>query len=245
VAQSTGQPGPVIELSGVSKDYHGLRPLRIQALTLAAGEQVAVLGLDGPMAETLVNLVTGAALPNSGDVTVFGRSTAAIGDSTEWLALVDRFGIVSARAVLLEGLSVIQNLSMPFTLEIDPPPDDVRDCAAALAREVGLPEHQWPRPVGELEESGRARIRLARALALEPAVLVLEHASAGLSPEDATTFGSTIRRIASRRGIAILAVTANDAFAKSVAARLLRHEPATGRLTDQRGGFLGRLFSRS
>ena len=81
-------------------------------------------GFDQPSAEVFVNLATGATLPDAGDVSVFGRPTTAIDDSADWLATVDRFGIVSERAVLLDALTVIQNLAMPFTLEIEPPPDD-------------------------------------------------------------------------------------------------------------------------
>src|SRR5206468_8505523 len=121
-----------------------------------------------------VNLVTGATLPDAGTVSLFGRPTTAISDSADWLAVVDRFGIVSPRAVLLDALTVIQNLAMPFTLEIDPPADDIRDRAVALAAEVGLAEAAWSRPVGDLDAAARARIQLARALALDPAVLLLE-----------------------------------------------------------------------
>ena len=60
----------------MSKDYRGLRPLRIQELRVAAAEHVALVGLDQPMAEVFVNLVTGASLPDHGDVRVFGRSTS-------------------------------------------------------------------------------------------------------------------------------------------------------------------------
>ena len=132
------------------------------------------------MAETFVNLVTGATLPDRGDVRVFGRPTTAIDDSADWLAVVDRFGIVSERAVLLDALSVIQNLAIPFTLDIDPPPEDVRERASLLAREAGLREADWLRPWQSSMPAAAIRIRLARALALDPDVLLLEHANAGL-----------------------------------------------------------------
>jgi ABC-type lipoprotein export system ATPase subunit len=238
----TPTPAPLVEIAGLSKDYHGLRPLRIETLTLGEGEHTAILGMDRPMAETLLNLVTGAALPDRGVVTIFGRTTSSIADSEEWLAVVDRFGIVSERAVLLDALSVIQNLSMPFTLSIEPPPDDVRERAVALAREVGLEEPDWPRPVGALDAAGRLRIRVARALALDPGVLLLEHASAGLPADLVKTIGSHIRQIASRRGCALVALTADKEFAAAVAARVLTLEPATGRLTGRRGGLLERFF---
>jgi ABC-type lipoprotein export system ATPase subunit len=222
----------VIELSDVSKDYRGLRPLRIARLTVEPGDHVAIVGLDQPAAEVFLNLLTGATLPDRGDVHVFGRPTAAIADSAEWLAFVDRFGIVSERAVLLERLSVIQNLAVPFTLEIEPPPADVRDRAAALAYEVGIDQPTSGRAVGDLDPVSRARVRLARALALDPAVLLVEHLSAGVPRQDVPALGAAIRAVAARRGAAIVAATADRAFARAIARRVLTLDPATGRLSD-------------
>jgi len=225
---------PVLQIAGVSKNFGGLRPLRLEALTVAAGEHVALVGLDQPSAEVFVNLVTGAALPDAGIIRLFGRSTADIADSADWLAVVDRVGIVSARAVLLDQFSVIQNLAMPFTLEVEPPADDIRQRAAGLAADVGLAESAWTQPVGALDLPSRARIRLARALALDPAVLLLEHPSAGLDRNAAQAFGADVRAIASRRGIASVAVTADETFAAAAASHILIWEPATGRLIDRR-----------
>jgi ABC-type transporter Mla maintaining outer membrane lipid asymmetry ATPase subunit MlaF len=223
----------VLALDGVSKSYGGLRPLRIRQLTVAHAEQIAIVGFDQATAEVFVNLVTGASLPDAGTVTLFGRSTSAIADSADWLAVVDRFGIVSPRAVLLDALTVIQNLAMPFTLEIDPPADGIRDRAVALATEVGLAEAMWTGPAGDVDAASRARIRLARALALDPAVLLLEHASAGLDAEPRRAFGAHVRAIAARRGTAVVAVTADEAFAAAVAPRVLTLDPASGRLAER------------
>jgi ABC-type transporter Mla maintaining outer membrane lipid asymmetry ATPase subunit MlaF len=235
-------PAAVIELSGISKDYRGLRPLRIEALTLNAGEQLAILGLDEVTAEVLINLVTGATLPDRGEVNVFGRPTSAIDASADWLALVDRFGIVSHRAVLLDALSVVQNLSMPFTLDIDPPSEDVRMRAVALAAEVGIPERAWAAPVAKLDAAERVRLRLGRALALDPAILLLEHVSAGIPRSQVAALGVEIGAIVKRRGSASLVATADEEFAAAVAARVVRLEPATGRLQERRAGFFDRLF---
>jgi ABC-type lipoprotein export system ATPase subunit len=194
------------------------------------------------MAETFVNIVTGASLPDLGTVTIFGRTTSSIDDSAEWLAIVDRFGIVSERAVLLDALTVIQNLSIPFTLSIEPPPEDVRRQAAALAREVGLEEQDWARRVGELDAAGRLRIRVGKALALDPGVLLLEHASADLPADLVKPIGLRIREVASRRACALIAVTADLNFAAAVAGRVLTLDPATGQLTARRSGLLERFF---
>ena len=229
----------VLEFADTSKAYGGLRPLRIAALRVAAGDRVAILGFDQPAAEVFVNLATGATLPDAGAVSILGRPTHAITDSTEWLATVDRFGIVSERAVLLDALTVIQNLAMPFTLEIEPPPEEVRVRAEALAREVGLPEASWTKTVAALDAAGWLRVRLGRAIALDPAVLLLEHASARLAREDVSAIGAQIRAVAAGRGIALVAAAADEVFAKAVADRVVTLEPATGRLKERRRRWFG------
>jgi ABC-type polar amino acid transport system ATPase subunit len=224
----------VLEFAGISKDYRGLRPLRIAELRVAAGEHVAILGFDQPAAEVFVNLATGATLPDAGEVAVLGRATSAISDGADWLATVDRFGIVSDRAVLLDQLTVIQNLAMPFTLAIEPPSSEVRDRAVALAREVGLAETSWDAPVSQLDPAGRVRVRFGRAIALDPAVLLLEHISASVARDGVEQLGADIRAVALRRGAALVAASADEAFARAVATRVLTLEPATGRLKQRR-----------
>lgn len=220
---------PVLEIADLSLNYGGLRPLRIGRLLVNGGEQVALLGLDEPMAQVFVNLITGTTLPDRGDVKIFGRSTATITDSSDWLKLVDRFGIVSERAVLLDALTVMQNLAMPFTLEVDQLEEDVATRAAGLAREAGLPEPDWKRPVATLDPAARARVRFGRALALDPAIIVLEHPTASVDRDQINALGGHIRSVAERRGAATVAVTADSAFAGSLADRVLILDAASGR----------------
>jgi ABC-type transporter Mla maintaining outer membrane lipid asymmetry ATPase subunit MlaF len=230
---------PVLEFSDVSKDYRGLRPLRIASLCVAAGERVAILGLDQITAEVFVNMATGASLPDRGDVRLFGRSTSAIADSADWLSVVDRFGIVSSRAVLLDALTVVQNLAMPFTLEVDPLAADVRERAVALAAEVGLPDAAHDRPVGELDAGGRFRVRFGRALALDPAIVVFEHPTVELSGQDVAVVAARCRDVAAARKTATLTLTADRDFGERVASRVLALQPATGRLSGD--GWFSRL----
>src|SRR5256885_17138386 len=98
----------LVEIDGLLKDYRALHPLRIERLTVAPAESVAIVGLDRAAAETLVNLVTGAALPDAGELRVFGRPTSAIAGADEWLALIDRCGIATRRAVLPDQLYVLE-----------------------------------------------------------------------------------------------------------------------------------------
>ena len=235
---------PVLELSAVIKDYRGLRPLRIEHLVIEPGEQLALLGFDRPSAEVLINLITGTTLPDRGGIRVFGHSTAAIQDSTEWMAFVDRIGLVTERAVLLEGLSVVQNLAIPFSLDIEPPGGEVRSRAVALALEVGLDEAVWDRRVADLDATSRAKIRLGRALALDPAVVLFEHPSAGVPRAEIGALGRGMRAVLERRGVAAVTLTADRDFAAAVAKRVLALDPSTGHLAGSGGGWLTRLRRR-
>src|SRR5262249_18724620 len=168
---------------------------RVAELRVAPGQRSAILGLDRPAAETFVNLATGAALPDAGEVTLFGRPTSAIEDSADWLATVDRIGIVSERAVLLDQFTPIQNLAMPFTLDVETPPPDERARGEALASEAGVVETSWSTPLAHLDAAAAMRVRLGRAIALDPALLLLEHASAPLPREAVASFAETIARV--------------------------------------------------
>jgi ABC-type polar amino acid transport system ATPase subunit len=223
-----------VELSSISKQYGALRPLRIEQLSIAPDDRIALVGLDQPAAEVFVNLVTGASLPDAGTIRVFGRSTLDIADSSDWLSTLDRFGIISDRAPLIESLSIVQNLSMPFTLEIEPPPPDIRAQATRLAGEAGLGPETWDQRVGDVDAVSRVRIRIARALALHPSILLFEHTSATLPRQQVSSFGREILAIVEKRAAAAIALTMDMEFASAVAAKTLKLDAGTGRVTEAR-----------
>lgn len=225
---------PVIQLIGVVKDYRGLRPLRIAALSIAAGERVAVSGLDAVAAEVLVNLITGATLPDQGDVLVAGNSTAAITDGDAWLTSLDRFGIVSERAVMLESASLLQNLALPLSLEIDAIGPDVKRRVESLAAGIGLAPDRLVTRAGEAPAPERLRAQVARALALDPAVLLLEHPTALLPREAVGSFARDAAALADRRHLTALAITEDEAFASEFASRWLRLQAGSGDLVPTR-----------
>lgn len=234
-----GRPA-VVDVAGISKDYRGLRPLRIERLEVFAGDRIALVGFDQVNAEVLVNLLTGASLPDAGRIAIFGRATSDVSDAADWLSVVDRFGIVSARGVLLDAMTPLQNLAMPFTLDVEPLRTEVRAKAEALAAESGLPASIWDQKVGTLDRAAHMRIRFGRALALDPAVVLLEHASAGLEPNDAASFAHMACASAATRGAAVLSFGVDERFARAVASRVLVWEPHTGRLQARRSWFGGR-----
>lgn len=225
----------VVSLAGVRKDYNGLRPLRVERLELREGASLAVVGFDRAGAEVLVDLITAASLPDAGEVHIFGKPTHAITDSGAWLSELDHFGIVSERAVLLEGLTVEQNLALPLSLELDEMPDSVRARVRVLADEVGIAPDELPQPLARLAPFGRLRVRMGRALAIDPRVLLAEHPNATLSPSEMPAFAADFLRIIQHRRLATLVLTADRTFASAVAEQVLTLEPATGELKSSAG----------
>jgi ABC-type transporter Mla maintaining outer membrane lipid asymmetry ATPase subunit MlaF len=227
----------LVELRGVSKDYRGLRPLRVSSLQLHAGESIALLGFDQVTAELLVNLVTGAILPDAGEVMVMGRPTTSIGHADDWVETLDQFGLLSERAVLLEQLTAEQNLALPLSLELEQLPPEVRSRVRRLADEVGLDEENLQKPLNALSALMRLRVRLGRALALDPRVLLAEHPNATLSDDEAAAFAADLARVVAARQLALLVLTADHRFARGLAGQVLTLQPATGEL--KRSGWRG------
>lgn len=228
-----------LRISSVEKRYHSLRPLRIRDLSVQAGERVAISGLDAGAAEVLVNLVTGASLPDEGDVFVLDQNTRDIADGEVWLSSLDRFGIVSPRAVLLDSATLLQNLAMPYTLQIDPVPPDIEARAAALAGEIGIPEAALRQPISTLSIEMRARAHVARAVALGPALLILEHPAAGFERAASRALGGDVARVTAARDLATLVISENREFNTAAAQRHYVLRAATGELKPARTRLFG------
>jgi predicted ABC-type transport system involved in lysophospholipase L1 biosynthesis ATPase subunit len=231
---------PLVEVRGLVKDYRALRPLRIRELIVEPGAVVSIAGLDAAAAETFVNMVTGATLPDEGDVTMFGQNTRAITDGAAWLKSLDRVGMITARGVLIEAFSVLQNVAMSFTLDVDPIDPQIAPQAGALAREVGIDPAVLDQPAGKAPPETQMRVHLARALALGPEILIAEHPSATLPRSAVTAFGEDLAKAARSRGLALIAITADDALAKAIGGQRLELAPASGELRAP--GLLKKLF---
>jgi ABC-type lipoprotein export system ATPase subunit len=225
----------VVEVTGLVKDYRGLRPLRLGSLRLSEGERVAISGLDATAAEVLVNLLNGAIVPDQGQVRILGRVTAEIENENGWLEFLNHFGIVTPRAVLLPASTVQQNLALPFTLAIDELPPDVDRRTRDLARLTGIEDRWLGQAMVEAPAAVHVRVHLARALALGPEILLLEHPTAQIDPADVRAFATTVRDVALARRLTLLALTEDRVFADVVAERAYRLQPGTGALTAARG----------
>ena len=223
---------PIVEISDVERQLESGLLLRIKRARLEPRDRLALFGFDGLAAEAFVHLLTGALLPDRGDVRIAGRSTREISTDAEWLHSLDRFGLVTERAVLLEAMPVASNLALPLTLAVDPLSTEMRAQVGALAREVGLSDDLLSGPVHKLTPVDRLRAHLARAIAPGPAALLLEHPTRGLDSVGAAAFGETLARVSESRGLAWIALTADESFSLACGARKLTLDAKTGELAE-------------
>ena len=230
----------LLEIRDLVKNYQALRPLRIRELTIAPGSIASISGLDARASETFVHLITGAVLPDEGTVTTFGQNTRDITNGVEWLKSLDRLGMVTARGVLIEAFSVLQNVAMSFTLDVDPVDPRIVPQAGAVARDAGIDASLFDVPAGKVPPEIQMRVHLARGLALEPKLLIAEHPSASLPRPAVAAFGADLTKAAQSRGVALLAITADETLAKAVGGQRLELVPASGELRAP--GLLKKFF---
>jgi putative ABC transport system ATP-binding protein len=215
----------------------------MRGLSVERGEVVTIAGPDAAQAAVLVDLLTGTTLPDEGEVLVAGRSTRSIENQEAWLGFLETFGLIGERVVLLPELSVAQNLAIPLTLSVDPMAPGIRSRVEGLAAEAGLSPARLDARAASASPAERAAMRLARAVAHDPGLLLLEHPTAGLEPGDARAYGLRLRELAERRGVTVLAVSADSSFAAAAATRPLEWRAASGELS-RGGSALRRLFGR-
>ena len=210
-------------MTGIQKHFGEPLPLVIRELTIRASDRVALPDLNAGAAEILINLITGASLPEQGSVRVDGHDTRDIATDTDWLASLDRFGIVTARAVLIGPLPVAANLALPLTLTIDPMSAETRAAVEVLADRVGLPSSRLDAKASTLTPAELVRVHLARALAPGPQLVLLEHPTAAIRDEgERRSLGEALRRATERTATGWLALTGDRVFGRAAGATWLR-----------------------
>jgi len=222
--------GNVLDVRGLRKTYESegvpVRALRGVDFTMAAGEFVAVMGPSGCGKSTLLNLVAGLDTPTDGEITVSGESL--VGKDENELARMRRrhIGIVFQFFNLLEGMSVLENVTLPAIIAGMP-----RKQAETRARDLldllGLADKARNAP-GVLSGGQRQRLAIARALANKPTLVLADEPTGALDSAGGLEVLELFRRLHSG-GQAILLVT-HDQKVADAAGRIVRMRD--GRIDD-------------
>ena len=175
-------------------------------LDVPAGEIVGLVGGSGSGKTTLLREIVGLLEPTSGSVELFGQPVLGADASTRRAAR-RRFGMLFQQGALFSAFSVFDNIAFPLR-ELRTLDEDL--IRALVFMKLGLvelaPEHAALMPA-ELSGSVIKRVALARALALEPELLVLDEPTAGLDPDLADNFVKLIRMLQRELGFTVIMVT--------------------------------------
>ena len=191
---------PLLTVNGITCRFGGLLAVNAASLTAQAGQITALIGPNGAGKTTLFSIISGFVRANQGSVHFAGQDVS--GEPPHRLA---RRGIARTFQIVQPffGLSVRENILVGAHLH-----HRKRDAALAAAdqigRDVGLGE-MLDKPADALTVAGRKRLELARALATEPKLLLLDEVLAGLNPSEIRDIVPVIRDFC-RRGITILMI---------------------------------------
>ncbi len=175
----------MIAISQLEFGYReGTFRLRIADLQVERGATVAMVGPSGTGKTTLLDLIAGYRVPDAGRVTVQGEEISHLQDKERRAFRIRNIGLVFQAFELIEHLSVLDNILLPYritpSLQLN---EGVRERAARLAREVGIGD-KLRRNAKRLSQGERQRVAVCRALLPEPALLLCDEPTGNLDPDN-------------------------------------------------------------
>ncbi len=177
-------------------------------LDVRSGEILGVVGGSGTGKSVLMRSIIGLQTPSAGEIEVYGKTLDTIADAEESRDLRRRWGVMFQGGALFSTLTVAENIQVPLR-EFYPKIDQqlLDEIAAYKVAMVGLPSDAGPKFPAELSGGMVKRAGLARALALDPALLFLDEPTAGLDPIGAAKFDELIRELADTMGLTVFLIT--------------------------------------
>jgi phospholipid/cholesterol/gamma-HCH transport system ATP-binding protein len=239
---------PAIRLEGVSKSFDSKRVLDEVTLDVATGSGFCLLGRSGTGKSVTLKHIIGLLKPDRGHVFVHGHDVTAV-DRRELAEIRRSMGFLFQTAALFDSISVGENAAFPLRHHTDWPDRKIREVAKSKLADVGLAD-DFDKMPAELSGGMKKRAGLARAMALDPDILLVDEPSAGLDPITADEIDELLVDL-KKKGRTIVMVTHNIPSARHVADEMaLLHEGrivarGTPEELDRSDDQLVRTFMRS
>jgi len=219
-----GPSEPLVRVHRLWLAFGRNRVLRDISLNVARGETVAVIGESGCGKTVLLKTVIGLLRPTRGAVFFDGKNLAKMRESELTRERI-RFGFVFQQAALFDSMTVGQNVAFPLRQHTRKDDREIRDLVRLRLAEVGLPENVVRQKPAELSGGMRKRVGLARALALDPELVLYDEPTTGLDPIMGDVINELILSIRKRHPVTSIVVTHDMRTARKVADRILMLYP--------------------
>ena len=198
----------MIDLSDIAFSYPGGDfQLSVPSLSLEDGERVAVVGPSGTGKTTLLNLIAGITVPQSGRITIDGQEVTGLSGTARRTFRASNIGFVFQDFALLDYLTARENILYPYRITKGAPLDaEARARADSLAKACGLEGKLGRRP-GALSQGEQQRVALCRALVRQPKLILADEATGNLDPANKIAILDLLFSRTREAGAALLAVT--------------------------------------
>jgi phospholipid/cholesterol/gamma-HCH transport system ATP-binding protein len=215
---------PLVQLERLGIDFGRQHVLREINLSIPRGQTLAVIGESGCGKTVLLKAIIGLLRPSRGEVCFDGQNLAEMGEK-ELTRQRIRFGFLFQQAALFDSMTIAQNVSFPLRQHTHKTPEEMQRVVLARLAEVGLPENIVGKKPAELSGGMRKRVGLARALAMEPEIMLYDEPTTGLDPIMSDVINELILNTRQHHPVTSIVVTHDMRTTQKVADRVVMLYP--------------------
>jgi phospholipid/cholesterol/gamma-HCH transport system ATP-binding protein len=208
-----------IRLVSVSKSFGKLHVLDNVSFSVNPGSALCILGPSGTGKSVTLKLMIGLLKPEAGEVLVNGQEITRL-NGRELSPIRKKMGFLFQNAALFDSISVGKNVAFPLQRHTNLGEAEIRERAEAGLKQVGLTD-VYDRMPSELSGGMKKRASLARAMALNPSILLVDEPSAGLDPITSAEVDELLLSVKRDKGAALVVVTHNIPSAKRLGDELV------------------------
>jgi phospholipid/cholesterol/gamma-HCH transport system ATP-binding protein len=216
--KNADKEAPLVCVASLTKSFGQQTVLKEINLEVSRGQTLSVLGQSGTGKSILLKLITGLHKPDSGSISIFGREITNL-PLRELNEVRKKVGFLFQQAALYDSLTVEENVAFPLRRHSRMSDDQRAKRVHELLANVGMDQDAHKMP-SEVSGGMQKRVGLARALALDPEILLFDEPTAGLDPITAAEIDDLIVRLQKERHMASIVVTHDIHGARVVSDRL-------------------------
>lgn len=208
----------MIELKQVSKSFGNRHILNGVNLSVADGETLVILGASGSGKSTILKLIIGLLQPDAGDVLIHGQNVTAITEDA-WNKVRRHMGMVFQYSALFDSMTIGENVAFGLRQHENMTEEQIQTVVREKLHMVGLDGIESLMP-SSLSGGMKKRVSLARAIALNPEIILYDEPTAGLDPIRSTAISHLIRDMQEKMHVTSIVVTHDMKSAGEIADRM-------------------------